>query len=94
MQRNLESRVESVVPVEDPELQEELWFILETQLKDVRSAWEMQPDGSYVQRKPKKGDAGLSSQQIFVETAERRRKEASTRQRRKHKAGRRRNRRK
>ncbi len=92
MQRNLESRVESVVPVEDPELQEELWFILETQLKDARSAWEMKSDGSYVQRTPKKGDEPMSSQEIFVLSAERRRKEASTRQRRKTKGGHRRNR--
>jgi polyphosphate kinase len=92
MQRNLESRVESVVPVEDPELQEELWFILETQLKDMRSAWDMQPDGSYVQRTPKKGESALSSQEIFVQTAERRRKEAKSRPRRKNKGGHRRNR--
>jgi polyphosphate kinase len=85
MQRNLESRVESVVPVEEPELQEELWFILETQLKDDRSAWDMLPDGTYTQRTPKKGASTESCQEIFIHTAERRGKEASSRQRRRPK---------
>lgn len=53
MQRNLESRVEVVTPVEDPNLREELRMIMDTQLKDQRSAWEMQPDGSYIQRQPR-----------------------------------------
>jgi len=93
MQRNLESRVESVVPVEDPELQEELWSILETQLKDQRSAWDMQSDGTYAQRKPKKGARAESCQETFIQTAERRRREASRRRlRKKPKAARRRNR--
>jgi polyphosphate kinase len=52
MQRNLESRVEVVTPVEDPMLYSELRMILNTQLNDQRSAWDMQFDGSYVQRSP------------------------------------------
>lgn len=50
MQRNLESRVEVVTPIEDPALRSELRMILDTQLNDQRSAWEMQADGSYIQR--------------------------------------------
>ena len=50
MKRNLESRVEVLVPVEDPALRQELRAILDTQLAPKRGAWEMQPDGSYVQR--------------------------------------------
>ena len=56
MQRNLESRVEVVVPVERLKLQRELRQFLDMQLADRRSAWEMQPDGTYLQRKPAKGD--------------------------------------
>jgi polyphosphate kinase len=52
MQRNLESRVEVVTPVEDAMLCSELRMILNTQLNDQRSAWEMQLDGCYVQRSP------------------------------------------
>jgi polyphosphate kinase len=50
MTRNLVSRVEVLAPVEPQELQAELRTILDALLNDQRSAWEMQPDGSYVQR--------------------------------------------
>ena len=52
MRRNLESRVEVHAPVEDPDLRQELRLILDVQFADQRSAWDMQPDGSYVQRQP------------------------------------------
>jgi polyphosphate kinase len=52
MRRNLESRVETVVPVEEPALRKRLREMLDVQLDDHRSAWDMQPDGSYVQRQP------------------------------------------
>jgi polyphosphate kinase len=52
MQRNLESRVEVHAPVEDPEMRQELRLILDAQLADQRSAWDMQPDGTYIQRQP------------------------------------------
>jgi len=52
MRRNLSSRVEAAVPIEDPRLQEYLWFILESSLDDHRHAWEMLPDGRYRQRQP------------------------------------------
>ncbi|MCU0835229.1 MAG: polyphosphate kinase 1 [Chromatiaceae bacterium] len=52
MRRNLEARVEVHAPVEDTELRQELRLILDVQLADQRSAWDMRPDGTYVQRKP------------------------------------------
>ena len=52
MRRNLVNRVEVMVPVEPKELREELRFILDTQLEDTTSGWEMRPDGSYVRRSP------------------------------------------
>ena len=76
MTRNLESRVEVVTPVEDPGLRAELRAILDTQLADQRSAWDMQPDGSYVQRQPGNGAEG-SSQQVLIAAAERRSHEAN-----------------
>jgi len=54
MKRNLEHRVETLVPVDDPDLRQQLREMLEIQLYDRRSAWDMQPDGSYVQRQPRK----------------------------------------
>jgi polyphosphate kinase len=78
MKRNLESRVETVVPVESPALRKQLRFILKTQLADRRSAWEMQPDGSYVQRD---GD-GPSSQHLFIDWADDRHRDATRLKRR------------
>ncbi|HKM57081.1 MAG TPA: polyphosphate kinase 1 [Isosphaeraceae bacterium] len=52
MQRNLSARVEAVAPVESRALKERLWEILELNLHDQRQAWDMRPDGTYVQRTP------------------------------------------
>ncbi|MFH5797750.1 polyphosphate kinase 1 [Haladaptatus sp. CMAA 1911] len=52
MTRNLDKRVETVAPVTDPALREELSAILETMLADNRNCWEMESDGSYHQRRP------------------------------------------
>jgi polyphosphate kinase len=76
MKRNLESRVEVLVPVEDPQLRKELDHIFNVQVNDQRNAWVMQSDGSYEQRKPAKGKKG--SQQMLIEIAEKRQKAAST----------------
>lgn len=91
MQRNLESRVEVVTPVDTPELQRELQQILDVQLNDRRSAWEMQSNGSYVQRIPGADDDPRSAQQICIELAERRQKEALRLKKRKPKGIARRN---
>lgn len=74
MKRNLESRVEVVAPVESREAQASLREILDVQLQDQRSAWEMQPDGSYVQRTAEAEAQG--SQQVMIRRAEERQKEA------------------
>lgn len=50
MYRNLHARVEAIVPIEDRALREKLWEILQLSLKDRRQAWDMRPDGRYVQR--------------------------------------------
>ena len=52
MDRNLSRRVEAVAPVESRHLRERLWETLQLQLADERNAWQMQPDGSYVQLRP------------------------------------------
>ena len=52
MPRNLDRRVECVVPVEDPRLQPRLQSLLETCLADNRQAWELRSDGTYEQRLP------------------------------------------
>ncbi|MET0116767.1 MAG: polyphosphate kinase 1 [Sedimenticola sp.] len=77
MKRNLESRVEVVTPVEDARLRENLRFFLDTQLNDQRSAWEMQPDGSYIQRQPSGEEDATGCQELLIQNAEKRAKKAT-----------------
>jgi polyphosphate kinase len=84
MKRNLESRVEVLVPVELPELQAQLRELLDTQLDDHRNAWDMLPDGRYVQREPSgKGRKDRGSHQLFIDQAERRHRDATRLRKRK-----------
>ena len=52
MPRNLDRRVEVVVPVEHPPLRNRLRAILAICLNDNRQAWELGPDGAWTQRRP------------------------------------------
>ncbi len=64
MTRNLVSRVEALTPVEPKALQAELRTVLDILLNDQRSAWDMMPDGSYVQRNGEKDLDGAHQQMI------------------------------
>jgi len=64
MTRNLVSRVEVLTPVEPKHLQAELRTIVDVLLNDQRSAWDMMPDGSYVQRNGEKDIDGTHQQMI------------------------------
>ncbi len=70
MPRNLDRRVEAVVPIEDPDLKKDLEEILGIMLADNRHAWDLQPDGRYIQRRPPSGNPEQSSQKIFMELAQ------------------------
>lgn len=83
MKRNLESRVEVMVPVEDPRLQQELRAILDLQLGEATGGWEMRADGTYVKRRPK--SEGPDVQSLLIERAEKRLRESSRLRRRKPK---------
>jgi len=77
MKRNLESRVEVLAPVEGQSLRADLRYLLDTQLGDRRSAWEMRPDGSYEQRRPSPDQPSLGCQETLIEWSERRFKRVS-----------------
>jgi polyphosphate kinase len=47
MERNLDRRVEAVVPVEDLEAQDRIRAILELMFQDDRRSWQLGPDGEY-----------------------------------------------
>ncbi len=70
MPRNLDRRVEAVVPIADPDLIKDLEEILGIMLADNRHAWDLQPDGRYIQRRPTDGSPEQSSQKIFMEMAQ------------------------
>jgi polyphosphate kinase len=63
MRRNLDRRIETLVPVTRPSLVRHLYEgILRTYLDDTVNAWEMRPDGSYRRREPAAGAAPFAAQ--------------------------------
>ncbi len=69
MTRNLSRRVEAVTPIESREIFSDLQEILGVMLADNRKAWELQSDGTFVQRKPKQDEEANSTHDIFMEMA-------------------------
>jgi len=65
MPRNLDRRVEAMVPVEDVQLHQRLQSLLETCLSDNRQAWELGADSQYRRRFPD-GAPERATQQIFM----------------------------
>jgi polyphosphate kinase len=60
--------------------------VLDLQLYDHRNAWEMQPDGSYVQRQPRTPAEEMGSQEALIVAAEQRNFEATRLRRRRPRA--------
>ncbi|MFQ4142965.1 polyphosphate kinase 1 [Chlorogloeopsis sp. ULAP02] len=69
MPRNLDRRVEVVTPVQDPDIAKDLQEILGIMLADNRQAWELQANGSYIQRHPGEDCPETSSQKILMSMA-------------------------
>jgi polyphosphate kinase len=69
MKRNLDHRLETVAPVRDPALRRQLEAIIAVYESDNCSAWDLQPDGTYVRRTPAKGEAPRAAQSVFVDQA-------------------------
>ncbi len=76
MKRNLERRVEVIAPVESPVLQAQIREIINLQLADQRGAWDMQADGTYVQRQTESREEKRSAQELLIERGEKRLAEA------------------
>ncbi|MDR1308051.1 MAG: polyphosphate kinase 1 [Treponema sp.] len=71
MPRNLERRVELLVPVQDEKVQEQLRTILETYFLDTAQAWDLQPGGSWERLKAPQGKKPFAAQEYLRELAER-----------------------
>jgi polyphosphate kinase len=69
MPRNLDSRVEVLVPVEDAAARAELDLQLETSLADTRSSFQLMPDGEWKRRRPAPGEPERSSQEELMARA-------------------------
>jgi len=67
MRRNLDRRMETMIPVTDPQLKKELEEALQVYENDNCSAWDMQPNGKYVRRRPGKGEQGRAAQDVFID---------------------------
>jgi polyphosphate kinase len=74
MDRNLDRRVETLVPIESPELQARLAEILLTDLADDARAWALGPDGGWTKLPEVKGiDAQQALQDLAIARSRRRR---------------------
>jgi polyphosphate kinase len=76
MDRNLDRRVEAVVPVAHPDLQARLAEIIEVELADDRLAWGLAADGSW-HRVPTRHR--LDAQERFMALAHERAREQDAR---------------
>jgi polyphosphate kinase len=69
MPRNLDRRVEVVVPVRNSALRKQLVDdVLRVYLRDNCQVWELQPNGCYVRRRPVPGQHRFSSQAVLLES--------------------------
>ena len=66
MERNLDRRIEVLVPVEDPELQARLLEVLDLNLADDTNSWVLGPNGTWT-RVP--NIEGISAQRRLQELA-------------------------
>lgn len=67
MPRNLNERVEMIIPVDDPDIISYLRrVVLQTYLKDKTKAWLLDNTGSYTRLTPGKNDKKIGSQQYFL----------------------------
>jgi polyphosphate kinase len=66
MQRNLDHRIEVVVPVEAPHVRAEIETIFRRLLTDNSQAWLMAPDGSWARAHPVDGERRRASQLVAM----------------------------
>ncbi len=70
MPRNLDRRIELMIPVEDPVSADKLTQYLTVCLADTRQAWQLQADGSYLRRQPDPRHPALRCQEEMQRRAE------------------------
>src|SRR5579862_7511764 len=71
MQRNLDHRVEVVVPVEAAHVRADIDSIFKTLLADNRQAWELHADGTWTRVRTDKSERQRPAQEVFMRRRER-----------------------
>jgi polyphosphate kinase len=69
MKRNLDRRVEIVVPLRDLAVRRQVDRIIETYEADNWSVWDGRPDGNYARRRPRAGESRRAAQELFAHMA-------------------------
>ncbi len=69
MPRNLDKRVELLVPIEDPYCNKRLIATLESYFDDNQNSWNLRPDGQYVRVIPKPDDIPIRAQAVLYQAA-------------------------
>jgi polyphosphate kinase len=72
MPRNLDHRVEVLVPIEDTALRSEIVSTLRAALADTSASWELTSDGTWKRVRPAKDEPPRSSQAVLMRRARRR----------------------
>jgi len=72
MRRNLECRVEVCTPITTPQHKVLLRELLDLQMSNTRNVWEMQSDGSYIQRRSDSEKGAVCIHQHLIAKAEKR----------------------
>lgn len=83
MKRNLEYRVEALIPVETAPLREQLREFMELQLQDKVGAWELQSNGNYLPINPNPRKGASNCQDKLIKLAEKRQHEVQRLRKRK-----------
>ena len=69
MPRNLDNRVEVVVPVEDARAQQEIGRVFDALLADNSDAWDLDGDGTWRRTRPRKGARSRTAQTVLMRNA-------------------------
>ena len=77
MPRNLDRRIEVLVPVEDSRLRSDLAEVLDALLADTRFSWELHADGLWHRTRPKGRTEPVSAQDLLMARASKRAKKRS-----------------
>jgi polyphosphate kinase len=68
-ERNLDRRVEALVPIRDPGMQARIYRILDLSLRDTELGWTLGPDGSYTRTQAEAGARPVNLHEALMEDA-------------------------